>query len=431
MVSYAEAGVNLFGTSVPTLAELKRLCAFVNSSERNRIHFADELAAHAGNAMATGIGRVFLGNPREAVDALKKAPESAIRSLYLAYAYRSVGEFDAALKVLDQAGKLGIDPLMLSLEKAATLRKAGRLDDAAAELKSCANFERVSAEYHLQLGKLADARGDYEEAMEHYAIATDLDPNHSEAFFRLAYAYDLRGDDEEAMHYYQETVRIRPSHVNALLNLAVLYEDAGDYDRATQCAETVLASHPNHPRANLYLKDADSSWTMVYDEEKERTRDRRNKILEIPITDFELSVRSRNCLKKMNINTIGDLLRITEAELLSYKNFGETSLMEIKRILDSKNLHLGMALEDKGGGFATPAPTVEGANPELLGKTIEDLELSVRSRRAMVRLNVKTIGELVAKTEAELLGCKNFGVTSLNEVKERLSRFGLNLRRLD
>jgi DNA-directed RNA polymerase subunit alpha len=431
MVSYAEAGVDLFGSSVPSLAELKRLCAYVNSSERNRIDFAAELANHAGNALASGIGKVILGSPREAVELLKKAPESGVRSLYLAYAHRSIGDFDAALKVLDQAGKHGIDPLMVSLEKAEILRKAGRLDEAAAELKSCANFERVSSDYHLQLGKLADAAGDYEDAMDHYSIAADLDPNNAEAFFRLAYSYDLRGDDEEAIHYYKEAIRVRPSHVNALLNLAVLYEDSGDYDQATQCAQAVLASHPNHPRANLYLKDAESSWTMIYDEEKERTRDRRNKILEIPITDFELSVRSRNCLKKMNINTIGDLLRITEVELLSYKNFGETSLMEIKRILDSKNLHLGMALEEKNGPFVAATAAVEGANPEVLKKTIEDLELSVRSRRAMVRLNVKSIGELAAKTEAELLGCKNFGVTSLNEVKERLGRFGLSLRRLD
>ena len=55
-----------------------------------------------------------------------------------------------------------------------------------------------------------------------------------------------------------------------------------------------------------------------------------------PITDFELSVRSRNCLKKMNIRSLGDLLKTTEQELLSYKNFGETSLNEIKALLDAK-----------------------------------------------------------------------------------------------
>ncbi|MCK5564879.1 MAG: DNA-directed RNA polymerase subunit alpha, partial [Planctomycetes bacterium] len=42
-----------------------------------------------------------------------------------------------------------------------------------------------------------------------------------------------------------------------------------------------------------------------------------------------------------------------------------------------------------------------------------------------------SVSELVSKTEAELLGCKNFGVTSLNEIKERLTGFGLSLRKLE
>jgi DNA-directed RNA polymerase subunit alpha len=62
---------------------------------------------------------------------------------------------------------------------------------------------------------------------------------------------------------------------------------------------------------------------------------------------------------------------------------------------------------------------------------IDDLELSVRARRALDRLGVKTVIELVNKTEAELLGCKNFGVTSLNEIKERLETLGLGLRKLE
>ena len=71
-------------------------------------------------------------------------------------------------------------------------------------------------------------------------------------------------------------------------------------------------------------------------------------MLEIPVTDFELSVRSRNCLKKMNIRTLGDLTRVSEQQLLSSKNFGETSLLEIKEILGGKGLRLGQALEEGG-----------------------------------------------------------------------------------
>src|SRR5438034_9904796 len=76
--------------------------------------------------------------------------------------------------------------------------------------------------------------------------------------------------------------------------------------------------------------------------------------LEIPVTDFELSVRSRNCLRRMNIRTLGDLTRTTEAALLASKNFGETSLQEIKEMMSSKGLRLGMALEGGERGAAGP-----------------------------------------------------------------------------
>jgi DNA-directed RNA polymerase subunit alpha len=67
----------------------------------------------------------------------------------------------------------------------------------------------------------------------------------------------------------------------------------------------------------------------------------------------------------------------------------------------------------------------------LLSKPIDDLRLTVRARKCVRKLNIHSLGELVRKTEAELLGCKNFGVTSLNEIKKALSNLGLSLRKLD
>jgi DNA-directed RNA polymerase subunit alpha len=135
----------------------------------------------------------------------------------------------------------------------------------------------------------------------------------------------------------------------------------------------------------------------------------------------------------MKIDTLGDLLRITEAELLSYKNFGETSLREIKAILEPRGLYLGMELEDRllAAADAFPAPVLEEADQGILSKPVEDLQLSVRAKKAIQSLNIRTLGDLTRKTEAELLGCKNFGVTSLNEIKKALSNFGLALRTLD
>ena len=54
----------------------------------------------------------------------------------------------------------------------------------------------------------------------------------------------------------------------------------------------------------------------------------------------------------------------------------------------------------------------------------------MRSRKCLQRLNIETLGDLTSRTEAELLGAKNFGQTSLNEVKQRLTEYGLNLRQI-
>ncbi len=67
----------------------------------------------------------------------------------------------------------------------------------------------------------------------------------------------------------------------------------------------------------------------------------------------------------------------------------------------------------------------------MLSKPMEDLQLSVRARKCLSKLNLRTIGDLTRTTDAELLGCKNFGVTSLNEINKALTAVGLSLRRLD
>ena len=65
-----------------------------------------------------------------------------------------------------------------------------------------------------------------------------------------------------------------------------------------------------------------------------------------PVDDLELTVRSANCLKAENIFYIGDLIQRTENELLKAPNLGRKSLNEIKDVLASKGLTLGMKLEN-------------------------------------------------------------------------------------
>src|SRR5882762_6996882 len=230
--------------------------------------------------------------------------------------------------------------------------------------------ERAAEEY-FRRGLEAEKEGNHEKAVEFYERALNENPDHEQSAFHLAVLYDRRAEDAKAIELYERICTSPPVHLNALLNLAVLYEDNNHYDEAHRCLDAVLRTNPNHERARLYMKDVESARSMYYDEDSDRRGDRRNAVLEIPISDFELSVRSRNCLKKMNIRTLGDLLRITEQELLSYKNFGETSLNEIKALLAQKGLRLGQSLDDpKATATARkPAPMAVGnVPPELLVK---------------------------------------------------------------
>ena len=302
---------------------------------------------------------------------------------------------------------------------------------------SVASINERAADEYFKRGLEAEKDGNHEKAIEFYERSLNENPDHEQACFNLAVLYDRRADDAKAIELYERICTSPPVHLNALLNLAVLYEDNNHYDEAHRCLDAVLKTDPNHARAQMYMKDVESARSMYYDEDDRRSGGQ-NRVLEIPITDFELSVRSRNCLKKMNIRSLGDLLKTTEQELLSYKNFGETSLNEIKALLAQKGLRLGQAVDGEkpaGGGFGgaprAAAVAVDNVSPELLQKTVADLELSVRSRKALQRLNINTLGDLAARTEAELLGCKNFGQTSLNEIKQQLASFGMGLRKLD
>lgn len=297
---------------------------------------------------------------------------------------------------------------------------------------STATIDLRTAETHFKAGEQLESKGDRVAAIDEYRKAAGA--GHPEHLFRLAYCLDLLGEEDEAVRAYENAVARSPAHVNALINLAVVYEDRGEIIKAEKCLKQVLDTNPNHERARLYIRDVRASRDMYYDEEHARDAAKRSAVLDTPVTDFELSVRARNCLKRIGVRTLGDLVKISEAELLSYKNFGETSLGEIKEMLQSKNLRLGQAVE---GTMVRGRPTekldhVKGKVSEsVLNKPVSALELSVRPRRAVQQLGIQTLGELAARTEAELMGVKNFGANSLDEIRAKLGEFGLSLRRID
>jgi len=131
---------------------------------------------------------------------------------------------------------------------------------------------------------------------------------------------------------------------------------ATDYDRLNLDIWTNGCLKPQEALAQAAKILKDHMFIFInFDEEPERSEreDERdlesiNENLNRSVEELELSVRSYNCLKNANIQTIGELVTKSEAEMLKTKNFGRKSLNEIKEILSGMGLSFGMKIDDKG-----------------------------------------------------------------------------------
>ncbi len=394
----------------------------------------DELDLQEDRSPATavrlGVCLYLLGRYRAAIETLKTGDGGALAHFYQGKGHFARGDYNAAITSYESATTAGYSSDDCALARCEAVRYSDDFAGALAILDGLSGAVEQTAEYLYQRGSaVASLGGNPDEVVALYERAVSVDGDHAGALFGLAKENDRRGNDEAALDLYQRSTARVPANVGSLLNLGVLYEDLGRFDRAAQCYERILESDPTNPRARLFLKDADASRDMFFDEEAQRRDDRLSQLLSISVTDFELSVRSRNCLQKMGINTLGDLTSTTEVELLNSKNFGETSLVEIREMLRSKGLDLGLFADQRGEEEPQFDPeTMSPDEKALLDRPISDLNLSVRARKCMVRLGLTTIGELVRRTGDDMLECKNFGVTSLNEVREKLVDFNLKLR---
>lgn len=381
------------------------------------------------SAVRLGVCYYLLGRFPQARETLSKADGGALAHFYLARTHFAMDNYVDAIKSYEAAKKAGYSADACALGIVEARRHAGQRTEALGMLDQMFGPVEQTAEYLYQRGTtVASIGGNPQEVLALYERAVESDGTHAGALFGLALEADRRGNDDQALSLYLRATACFPAHIGSLLNLGVLYEDMGHFDRAQRCYQRVLDAYPDHPRARLYFKDAAASNNQVYDEAALKAQDRLAQVLNVSVTDFELSVRSRNCLQKMGIMTLGDLTRTTEHELLASKNFGETSLVEIKEMLSSKGLELGQFAHEKTEVAPVDVSHLSADQQALLDRPISDLNLSVRARKCMARLQMTSIGELIRKSGDDLLECKNFGITSLNEVREKLTQLNLKLR---
>lgn len=375
-----------------------------------------------------GVGSYLLGRHSQADKFLSGVTSDGVAMFMHGHCLISLNRFEDAAARYEQAAKSGFDAVGCTLRRAGAIRAAGRVDEAEKLLRSVAAQAASRAEYSFQMGCIWADRGDAMTAVEYFERAVDMDPHHSRALFWLAAENSLRGNDDEAIRLYERSLSRPPFFIGSLLNLGLLYEDRENYQAAAFCFRRIRDYDPNNEFAQLYLKDIDATEGMYYDEDQARQEARLKQLLSRPVTDFELSVRSRNCLTAMNINSLGDLTEVSEQELLAGKNFGETSLLEIRELLAAHGLRIGQNLHKIHTREHIIDQSLSAEEQAMMNRPIADLNLSVRSRKCMSRLNIQTIGQLLQRTPDELLSTRNFGVTSLNEIRQKLGEAGLRLR---
>ncbi len=156
-----------------------------------------------------------------------------------------------------------------------------------------------------------------------------------------------------------------------------------DYDKLTLEVWTNGAISPQDAigQASKLLKDHMTIFinfeeiAEASEEPADRAVSQMNEVLSRSVEELELSVRSYNCLKNANIQTIGDLVQKTEAEMLRTKNFGRKSLNEIKEILGNLGLGFGMKYDAQGRlvvpGGGVPPLAAGSAGDDLIGEEAE------------------------------------------------------------
>jgi DNA-directed RNA polymerase subunit alpha len=114
--------------------------------------------------------------------------------------------------------------------------------------------------------------------------------------------------------------------------------------------------------------------------------------------------------------------------MLGYKNFGETSLREVKEILSSKGLRLGMLKEDAATRYDVDRQK-RVQNEAQAKKLISELQdLGIRARNAFEKNGITTVGDLIKRTESDLAMIRGMGKSTMPDLKKILGKMGLSLR---
>src|ERR1041384_3449721 len=147
----------------------------------------------------------------------------------------------------------------------------------------------------------------------------------------------------------------------------------------------------------------------------------------IPVDSVHSPVRKVNYyVEAARLGQVTDYDKLT-IEIWTNGSITPQDALGLAAKLIKDHMQIFIQFEEKEEPVEEPTEVRHDALAEHLNKSVDELELSVRSYNCLKNENIRTIGELVTKSEAEMLKTKNFGRKSLNEIKEILASMGLSL----
>jgi superkiller protein 3 len=223
-----------------------------------------------------GLGRIYSarGDLSAAVESLRKAcdlfPPYGAARYALALAYRKLGASEKAsenFKLYEQnktaapgvedpmrraVAQLNRDPLSRA-RRAIELEKAGKIEEAVAQLEKALEIVPNQVQVHINLISLYGRLGQFEKAVQHFEAAVNLNPHRAESYYGYGVLLSRRQQFQEAQRAFEQAVQINPFYAEAYHNLGVLFEQQGRLEEAMRQYEQAVSNQPNYRLAHFHM----------------------------------------------------------------------------------------------------------------------------------------------------------------------------------
>jgi DNA-directed RNA polymerase subunit alpha len=280
-----------------------------------------------------------------------------------------LGQDEEAIKVLE--------PARTSRERAYVLGNSylevGRAAEALEQLKEAHEADSSDLVASAALCEARIKAGRYEEAEAHVERLLKKDTG-AEGHYLRGLLADLQGFHAEAVEAYEKALEAEPGHAKSLFRLAYIMDLSGEDSRALELYEQLRKLRPMHLHTMMNLG-------VLYEDRG----------------DFE---RAAQCFE---------------------------SVLDYFPTHPRARLYLADAKASLTMYYDEDAARREAKIQQVLSQPVAELSFSPRVRNALIKLGVSTIGDLVSKSDEELLAVPNFGRTSLRELKEFLGSKGLTM----